>query len=121
MTQNIIYVALGGAIGSGARYMLSEWIGGKMGGSFPYGTLSVNLIGCLLIGILSAIVSRSQMPMELRLLLMTGFCGGFTTFSTFANESLSMMKTADVAGFLIYTTVSLWIGILAVWTGSKIA
>ncbi len=119
--NNILYVALGGALGSTLRYLLSKWIDGNAGGTYPFGTFTVNIIGCLLIGILSALASKSSLPLELRLLLVTGFCGGFTTFSTFANESLSLMRTQDWLTFIAYVTLSLWIGIGAVWLGSKLA
>ncbi len=119
--MNILYVALGGALGSILRYVLSKWIDAGAGGLYPYGTFTVNVIGCLLIGVLSALVSKSTLSMEMRLLLITGFCGGFTTFSTFANESLSLMRTQDWITFIAYVTLSLWIGIGAVWIGNKIA
>ncbi len=118
--MNILYVALGGALGSSLRYLLSKWIDGNASGAYPFGTFTVNIIGCLLIGILSALASKSSLPLELRLLLVTGFCGGFTTFSTFANESLSLMRTQDWLTFIAYVTLSLWIGIAAVWIGSKL-
>ncbi len=118
--MKILYVALGGAFGSTLRYLLSKWIDGNASGSYPYGTFTVNIIGCLLIGVLSALLSKSNMPIELRLLLVTGFCGGFTTFSTFANESLSLMRTQDWLTFIAYITLSVWLGIGAVWLGSKL-
>lgn len=118
--MNILYVALGGALGSTLRYLLSKWVDGSTSGAYPYGTFTVNIIGCLLIGILSALVSKSTLSIEMRLLLVTGFCGGFTTFSTFANESLSLMRTQDWLTFIAYVTLSLWIGIGAVWLGNKI-
>lgn len=119
--MNVLYVALGGAVGSSARYLLSKWIDGPAGAWIPYGTFTCNVVGCLLIGILAALMSKSTLPIELKLLLMTGFCGGFTTFSTFAYDSLTMMRTQDWLGFIAYVTLSLWIGIAAVWLGTKIA
>ncbi len=119
--MNIVYVALGGALGSTLRYLVSRWVDGNAVGTYPFGTFTVNIIGCLLIGILSALASKSSLSVELRLLLVTGFCGGFTTFSTFANESLSLMRTQDWLTFIAYVTLSLWIGIGAVWIGNNIA
>ncbi len=118
--MNILYVALGGALGSTLRYLLSKWVDDSTESVYPYGTFTVNIIGCLLIGILSALVSKSSLSIEMRLLLVTGFCGGFTTFSTFASESLSLMRTQDWLIFIAYVTLSLWLGIGAVWIGSKI-
>ncbi len=118
--MNILYVALGGALGSTLRYLLSKWVDGSTNDAYPFGTFTVNIIGCLLIGALSALVSKSTLSLEMRLLLVTGFCGGFTTFSTFANESLSLMRTQDWLTFIVYVTLSLWLGIGAVWLGNKI-
>ena len=111
--QNIILVALGGALGSVCRYLLS----GINTISFPWGTFVVNILGSLLIGLLIGMVSRGSISPEMKLLLVTGFCGGFTTFSTFANESFAIMKAGDILLSALYIGVSVAIGILAVWVG----
>ena len=89
--RNILLVALGGALGSVCRYLLSK----LSLGTFPWGTLTVNILGSLLIGLLTGLMLRGSVSPEMKLLLVTGFCGGFTTFSTFANESFGMMKAGD--------------------------
>ena len=113
MIRNLILVALGGAIGSVCRYLLS----GMNMASWPWGTFAVNIIGSLIIGLMMGLVSKGVVSPEMKLLLVTGFCGGFTTFSTFANESFSMMKAGDVLQMALYVGASVVIGILAVWAG----
>ena len=116
MIRNILLVALGGALGSVARYLFS----GLNVSSWPWGTFTVNIVGSLLIGFFLGMVGKGAFSPEMKLLLVTGFCGGFTTFSTFANESLSMMKIGDVLLSALYIGASVTIGILAVWLGTKI-
>ena len=77
----------------------------------------VNILGSLFIGLLIGMVNKGAISPEMKLLLVTGFCGGFTTFSTFANESLGMMKAGDVLMTAIYIGASIVVGILAVWGG----
>ena len=112
MIRNLLLVAFGGAIGSVLRYLLSG-----INTSFPWGTFVVNILGSLLIGLLVGLVSKGVLSPEMKLLMVTGFCGGFTTFSTFANESFGMMKAGDVLQMALYVSVSIVIGILAVWGG----
>ena len=113
MIRNILLVALGGAVGSVCRYLLS----GLNMASWPWGTFAVNILGSLIIGLLVGLVSKGIISPEMKLLLVTGFCGGFTTFSTFANESFGMMKAGDVLITAIYIGASIVVGILAVWGG----
>ena len=101
MLRNILLVAIGGAIGSVCRYLLS----GINVASWPWGTFAVNILGSLFIG----------------LFVGSGFCGGFTTFSTFANESFSMMKAGDALQMALYLGASVVIGILAVWLGMNVS
>ena len=117
MIRNILLVALGGAVGSVCRYMLS----GMNVASWPWGTFAVNILGSLLIGLLVGLVSKGIVSPEMKLLLVTGFCGGFTTFSTFANESFGMMKAGDALQMALYVGASVVIGILAVWLGINIS
>ena len=116
MIRNLLLVALGGAGGSVLRYMLSN-----INTSFPWGTFAVNVLGSFLIGLLVGLISKGVLSPEMKLLLVTGFCGGFTTFSTFANESFSMMKAGDVLLTALYVGVSVIIGILAVWGGMTLS
>ena len=116
MIRNLLLVALGGAVGSVLRYLLSS-----INTSFPWGTFAVNILGSLLIGLLVGLVSKGVLSPEMKLLMVTGFCGGFTTFSTFANESFGMMKVGDVLQMALYVGISVVIGILAVWGGMALS
>ena len=116
MIRNLLLVALGGAGGSVLRYLLSN-----INTSFPWGTFAVNVLGSFLIGLLVGLMSKGVLSPEMNLLLVTGFCGGFTTFSTFANESFSMMKAGDVLLTALYVGASVIIGILAVWGGMTLS
>ncbi len=116
MIRNLLLVALGGAVGSVLRYLISG-----INTSFPWGTLTVNILGSLIIGLLAGLVSRGVLSPEMKLLLVTGFCGGFTTFSTFANESFGIMKAGDVLLTALYVGASIVLGILAVWVGMTLS
>ncbi|MGN0221895.1 MAG: fluoride efflux transporter CrcB [Prevotella sp.] len=113
MLNNILWVACGGALGSVCRYLLS----GMNTASIPSGTFLVNICGSLAIGLLVGWVNRGILSPEMKMLLITGFCGGFTTFSTFANESFGMMKAGEVLIAALYVASSTSLGILAVWLG----
>lgn len=118
MIKNLILVAIGGASGSVLRYLVHWIVSKKSFSSFPYQTFFVNIIGCLLIGILVGYFSRFQNENEsLKLLFITGFCGGFTTFSAFGLENLYMIQNQNYQLAFIYTTLSLILGILAVSLG----
>ena len=117
MFRNALWVALGGAIGSVCRYLLSC----LNAPSFPWGTFAVNSMGSLLIGFLVGMASEGVLSPEMKLLLVTGFCGGFTTFSTFVHESFGMMKAGDAVQMALYVGASVVMGILAVWCGMKLA
>ncbi len=118
--RNILMVALGGAVGSVGRYLVSKWVTGVMPWTaMPWGTLTVNVVGSLLIGVLLGMTTKEGLTPEMRLLLVTGFCGGFTTFSTFASESLAMMKAGDALLMALYVGISVMIGILAVFVGMQ--
>ena len=113
----MLLVALGGAVGSVVRYL----VGRMVESSFPWGTLLVNIVGSVVIGVLVGLVSRAVLSADMKLMLMTGFCGGLTTFSTFANESFSMMKAGNVALAAIYVAVSVALGIVGVWMGMRLS
>ena len=117
MIKSILLVALGGALGSVCRYLTARMIVA----SFPWGTLTVNVIGSLLIGLLIGLTTKGIVSPEMKLLLVTGFCGGFTTFSTFANESFAMMKAGDMMTTALYVAASVIAGIVAVWIGMNIS
>src|SRR5204863_4616104 len=122
MIKNFLIVGLGGAAGSMVRYAVQKILQAQAGAAFPTGTLLVNIAGCFLIGILWSLVSRSlTWNEELKLLLMTGFCGGFTTFSAFTLEGIGLLKENKAALFLIYFTASVVGGLVATFIGIRIA
>ena len=122
MIKNFLIVGLGGAVGSMLRYGVQKIFQVQTVATFPTGTLLVNIAGCFLIGILWSLVSRSlTWNDEMKLLLMTGFCGGFTTFSAFTLEGIGLLKENKMALFLIYLTASVVGGLLATFIGIRIA
>ena len=118
MIKNILLVGAGGAAGSIARYLCQVAINSIYPFRFPLATLLVNVLGCFIIGLLYAIAERTSiLSLQFRLLLGTGFCGGFTTFSTFAFENMDLIRTGDTSYFLLYAFGSLLLGIGAVFGG----
>lgn len=113
--MQILLIAIGGAAGSVLRYAVQK----VLNTSFPTGTLVINITGCFLIGLLWALVNKG-LDEQKRLLLMTGFCGGFTTFSAFSLEALMMMTAGRWVSFFFYTFCSVACGLLATFLGYKI-
>lgn len=118
MIRHVLLVGLGGGIGSIARYLCQKWFNETYPHPFPWGTFAVNLTGCFLIGIIYEASERTiGLSPATRLFLATGFCGGFTTFSTFAFENMNLLRSADMTYFLFYTLGSVVLGILGVFAG----
>jgi CrcB protein len=118
MLKNILLIGLGGFVGSIARFLVSrlnnrvEWL------SIPMGTLVVNVIGSFLIGFLIGISEKSPiLTVELRMFLMVGLCGGFTTFSSFTGENLMLMRNGQFLPLFLYTGLSILLGFAAVYFG----
>ena len=110
-------VFIGGGFGSVLRYIIGKWLNNTENG-IPYGTFAANILGSLLIGIILGYTSKNEtISQNTTLLLATGFCGGFTTFSTFAYESHVFLKSGDFTTFAFYTIASFAIGFLAVFAG----
>lgn len=117
MIKDIILVGIGSGIGGICRYLISLTMG-QAGNGFPWGTFVANISGCLLIGILWGLTSRfHNLSPAFSLLFMVGFCGGFTTFSTFSKEGLTMLQTNNYMLFTLYTLGSMLLGIIAVGLG----
>ncbi len=118
MISNILLVGLGGGVGSIARYLCQKWFNEAYPHPFPWGTFVVNIIGCFLIGIIYAASEKTTaLSPQTRLFLATGFCGGFTTFSTFAFENMNLLRGGDITYFLLYTIGSIVLGIIGVFAG----
>ena len=117
MVKDIIIVGIGSGIGGICRYLISHFMSQAHNG-FPWGTFAVNVAGCFLIGILYGVTSRFQNVSPLfSLFLMVGFCGGFTTFSTFSKEGLTLLQANNYILFSLYAIGSVVLGILAVAIG----
>ena len=117
--KNILLVLAGSAAGGSVRYITSLMIQSKNTTQFPLGTFLINLIGCFIIGMIYAIASRNASTgSDIKLLLATGFCGGFTTFSAFAFENLELFKSGQYPTALLYIILSVVLGILAVILGA---
>lgn len=120
MLKQILLVGIGSFAGGIARYVLSLLIP-PVGKGFPLATFIINAAGSLLIGVLIGALSKiAPAHSGLFLLLVTGFCGGFTTFSTFSNESLIMFQNGHITEFIIYVSGSIALGISAAFAGYKI-
>jgi CrcB protein len=119
---NLVAIALGAAIGANLRYGLSTWAAQRLGATWPYGTFIVNVLGCLAIGILLTLAAtRLTLSEPLRLFLVTGLLGGFTTFSTFGYESFTLITRGDWLGAGLYIGGSMIVGLAAVFLGASLA
>ena len=115
--KSFLLVFFGGGLGSGLRYLITIAMN-QYSKVLPFGTFTVNMLGCFLIGLILGYAQKENtLTSNQTLLLATGFCGGFTTFSAFANENLELIKNGQIFNFSVYTVGSLLIGILAVFIG----
>lgn len=115
----ILLIGTGGFIGSVTRYLISKYIQDlSVFPSFPLGTFIVNILGCLFIGLLFGTAEKGTwMSPEIRMFLTVGFCGGFTTFSTFSNEAIALLRDGEILYFLSYIGLSVLLGLVAVYMG----
>ncbi len=115
--KQLLLVFIGGGFGSALRYIIGKYMNSTETG-IPWGTFTVNILGSLLIGIILGLAAKNDaLSSNQTLLLATGFCGGFTTFSAFAYENHVFLKAGDFTGFALYTIGSFVIGFLAVFLG----
>jgi CrcB protein len=114
-----LWVGLGGALGSIARYAAGIWVYEWLGTRFPYGTFLINISGCFIIGLaLTVLDSHMTLPHEWRLAIPIGFVGAYTTFSTFEYETLRAFQNGQASTAVLYLGVSIIVGFAAVWLGT---
>ncbi len=120
--QKYLFIAVGGSLGSIARYWVGSTISGRFGAKFPYGTFVINISACIIIGFaLTFLGKRADLNPAWRFLIPVGFVGAYSTFSTYEWETLSSLRTGAFALAALYAFISLFFGLAAVWCGSILA
>ena len=118
MLKTLLLVGLGGGVGSIIRYMAGLYVHRYFPSTFPWGTLAVNVLGCFLIGLFMGLSDRStSLDPNWRLLLVVGFCGGFTTFSALSMESIDLLQNNQAMTAFLYIGLSVVVGLSATLTG----
>ncbi len=117
MFEAMIVAGLGGFVGTCGRYLTGVAAKRMFGTGYPWGTFAVNVIGCFIIGLFFGLYGRHDMDTMMKALLITGFCGGYTTFSSFSHDSYKMIKAGEWGKYLLYVVPSVGLGILMVWLG----
>jgi len=121
MLKSLAIVGLGGFLGTVARFLISRYFQFNYPSVFPWGTFTINIIGCLLIGIIYGISEKGAvLNAEFRLFLTVGFCGGFTTFSTFSNDAFLLLRQQEWFRFAIYSSLSFFLCLVAVYIGRSL-
>lgn len=120
--KELLLVGIGGFIGSISRYLVHLFMASRFVTPFPVGTFTVNLVGSLLIGVIMGIFERYDwLTHEWRIFLAIGFCGSFTTFSTFAFENVHLLRESNYLHLLAYVSLSVILGMVLVWVGYQMA
>lgn len=119
MIKYLLFVGSGGALGSILRYLIAIYINKKYSGEFPLATFFINITGCILIGLFTGWAERYHfINAEIRVFLITGICGGYTTFSTFSSENYQLLQNNNFITLCLYISFSLFLGIIGVWLGN---
>jgi len=118
MVKSILIVGFGGFIGTVARFLVARYFQENVSSVFPWSTFIVNIVGCLLIGLIYGISEKGDfISPEVRLFLAVGICGGFTTFSSLSNDAFLLLRQDEWIRFALYTSLSFFIGLMAVYAG----
>lgn len=120
MFQNILLVGAGGFLGSISRYGIAQLFAKFTNWNFPGGTFTVNIVGSFIIGVVLGMFEHGNVSASWKLFLAVGFCGGFTTFSSFAYENFNFLETKQFITFAMYAGLSIILGLLAVYLGFRL-
>jgi CrcB protein len=111
--MTLLWVMLAGGLGSGARFLIGRWAFGVFGGAFPYGTILVNIVGCFALGVVAQLASTGAMSPELRAAIGIGFIGGFTTYSSFNQDTIALFSSSAVGAAGVNVVITLVGGLAA--------
>lgn len=121
MGERLLWVALGGAVGACGRFLVSSWAVRRLSEELPYGTLIVNVTGSLILGLIAGLISRgTDLPDPVRLLIAVGFCGAFTTFSTFAVDTIDLLERTSLSSALWNVALNNVLSLVAVYVGLRL-
>jgi len=119
--NKLALIALGGLLGTLSRYWLSQWVDGRAASAFPYGTMTVNLLGCFAAGFLFQLLEHAVVSPDLQLAIFTGFLGGFTTFSAYALQTLVLTRGGMLSMAAVNVVASNVFGLAMVWIGAGVS
>lgn len=118
MVKSLLIVGIGGFIGTVVRFVITRYFQYNGSSVFPWSTFIVNIAGCLLIGLIYGITEKGEfLSSDVRLFFTVGICGGFTTFSTFSNDSFLLVQEQEWFRLALYTSLSVFLGLMAVYLG----